>query len=411
MQIKILGTVPSDITVTRLTEFLKLKKVPAGFTNVPQHYKSFGEFYGVRWDLAVFQSCLETAFFKFGGDVKPSQNNFGGLGATGGGVAGESYESQAQGVHAQIQVLAIRPGYPIPKAQMISKRYQQHYKTVFGKQTYWHQLAGTWAADLEYWDKIQAIAREFSTYTGINPLVEIGDTSDKDDITWWEFNRRDDGKPTVTGYQGGRVLTNIEGTSVGDLCDAFMQCKNANSFLVADTRKIIPDAPTWPEIAGSTVDPDPEPQPTGKPSIEITKSSPNQSSRSQAIDTIVLHNTAGAFNGSVDWLCNPQAKASAHLVVSRDGRTAQLVPFDRKAWHAGNANSRSIGIEIEAYNGATGMTAVQEKLVAQWVRWFRAEYGIAKDRVIPHRAVSSTSCPGLIWPTDEQFNRWVSEHC
>lgn len=71
---------------------------------------------------------------------------------------------------------------------------------------------------------------------------------------------------------------------------------------------------------------------------------------------LVMHYTAGSSaEGSVDWLCNPVARASAHLVIGRDGRIAQLVPFNRVAWHAGQSqwagrsglNGCSIGIELD----------------------------------------------------------------
>ncbi len=72
-------------------------------------------------------------------------------------------------------------------------------------------------------------------------------------------------------------------------------------------------------------------------------------------DTIVMHFTAGGkIEGSVNWLCNPNAKASAHVVIGRDGSVVQLVPFNTIAWHAGTSswkersglNKYSIGIEM-----------------------------------------------------------------
>jgi hypothetical protein len=60
---------------------------------------------GVRGDIAFAQSCLETGNFKFGGDVKPEQNNFAGLGAIGGGDAGNSFKTPQEGIRAQIQHL------------------------------------------------------------------------------------------------------------------------------------------------------------------------------------------------------------------------------------------------------------------------------------------------------------------
>jgi N-acetylmuramoyl-L-alanine amidase len=85
------------------------------------------------------------------------------------------------------------------------------------------------------------------------------------------------------------------------------------------------------------------------------RASPNRGG-TLAPEGIIVHDTAGdlAGTGSVDWLCNKAAKASAHLVVHRDGRVTQLVPFNVVAWHAGvsawrgrpNCNGFSVGIEI-----------------------------------------------------------------
>ena len=71
---------------------------------------------------------------------------------------------------------------------------------------------------------------------------------------------------------------------------------------------------------------------------------------------LVVHYTAGGnAGGAVGWLTNPQSKASAHLVIGRDGSVTQLVPFDTVAWHAGvsswegrtGLNAYSIGIELD----------------------------------------------------------------
>ncbi|MDP6351373.1 MAG: N-acetylmuramoyl-L-alanine amidase [Alphaproteobacteria bacterium] len=70
---------------------------------------------------------------------------------------------------------------------------------------------------------------------------------------------------------------------------------------------------------------------------------------------LVMHYTAGASaQSSINWLTNRESEASAHLVIARDGAVTQLVPFNRKAWHAGPSrwagrsglNSISIGIEL-----------------------------------------------------------------
>ncbi len=59
----------------------------------------------VRGDIAFAQACKETGNFKFQGDVKYTQNNFAGLGATGGGVCGCIFESIEEGILAQAQHL------------------------------------------------------------------------------------------------------------------------------------------------------------------------------------------------------------------------------------------------------------------------------------------------------------------
>lgn len=68
-------------------------------------YMEEGKKEGIRADVAFAQSCLETGNWKFGGDVKPEQNNYCGMGATGGGVAGNSFETPRLGIRAQIQHL------------------------------------------------------------------------------------------------------------------------------------------------------------------------------------------------------------------------------------------------------------------------------------------------------------------
>lgn len=72
------------------------------------------------------------------------------------------------------------------------------------------------------------------------------------------------------------------------------------------------------------------------------------------LDTIVIHYTSGYYKASVNTFTNPRARASAHVVIDRDGSIVQLVPFDTIAWHAGKSsyggregfNKYSIGIEI-----------------------------------------------------------------
>ncbi len=64
--------------------------------------------FGIRADVAWVQMCHETAFgwAIMQGDVKPEQNNFAGIGATGGGVPGNTFATAELGVIAQVVHLA-----------------------------------------------------------------------------------------------------------------------------------------------------------------------------------------------------------------------------------------------------------------------------------------------------------------
>jgi N-acetylmuramoyl-L-alanine amidase len=84
--------------------------------------------------------------------------------------------------------------------------------------------------------------------------------------------------------------------------------------------------------------------------------SPNHSGefKSGDLDTIVVHYTSGPARPAINTLTNPRVRASAHLVIDRDGSIIQLIPFNLIAWHAGKSsyggrvgfNKYSIGIEI-----------------------------------------------------------------
>lgn len=70
---------------------------------------------------------------------------------------------------------------------------------------------------------------------------------------------------------------------------------------------------------------------------------------------LVMHYTAATTaKSSVNWFMNKDAKASAHLLIDRDGSITQFAPFNVVTWHAGvsqwnginGLNQASIGIEI-----------------------------------------------------------------
>ncbi len=73
--------------------------------DLAQDYYDECEAEGIKAEVAFCQMILETGYLAYGGDVKISQFNFAGLGATGGGAAGASFDSVKEGVRAQVQHL------------------------------------------------------------------------------------------------------------------------------------------------------------------------------------------------------------------------------------------------------------------------------------------------------------------
>ena len=110
----------------------------------------------------------------------------------------------------------------------------------------------------------------------------------------------------------------------------------------------------------------------------VQRHTPNQSSRhGQRIDLLVWHETAGAYAGSVAWLCNPAAQASAHIVIREDGGEAtQLVPLARKAWHAEAYNPRSVGVEHANVLARGYATDAQLRVSARVFGWLCLRLGI-----------------------------------
>jgi AmpD protein len=132
------------------------------------------------------------------------------------------------------------------------------------------------------------------------------------------------------------------------------------------------------------------------------------------ISLIVIHCISlppGEFaNGCIDQLfsnrLNPddhpyfatiyQVKVSSHLLIKRSGDIVQYVPFDKRAWHAGQScykgrercNDFSIGIELEGTE-STPYTESQYKQLAAAVRCLLIAYpGLSKDRITGHSDIA-----------------------
>ena len=79
---------------------------------------------GVKPEVVFGQAMNETGYLQFGGDVKIEQFNFAGLGASGGGVKGESFKSVAEGIRAQVQHLKGYASTEALKQTCVDNRYK-----------------------------------------------------------------------------------------------------------------------------------------------------------------------------------------------------------------------------------------------------------------------------------------------
>ena len=89
-----------------------------------------GENLKIRWDYAFFQMMLETNALKYTGDVHWKQNNFAGLGATGGGVKGERFRTVSDGVRAHLEHLLIYAGVYVDNPVADRTRKIQKWKVL-----------------------------------------------------------------------------------------------------------------------------------------------------------------------------------------------------------------------------------------------------------------------------------------
>ncbi len=159
--------VPACVTPDRLMRHLKTRnaKLSPRFDEIAALYKKHGDANQIRWDYAFYQMILETNYLAYGGDVKAHQNNFAGVGATGGGVRGDGFPDVSTGVLAQIQHLVAYSGEKVEKP--VAKRTQEVQDDVIakskklGRPVRFADLTNRWAADRKYARSIELIADRF----------------------------------------------------------------------------------------------------------------------------------------------------------------------------------------------------------------------------------------------------------
>ncbi len=170
------NAVPACVTPGRLKAYLKARnpKLAKRFHSVPAYYRDHGNALQLRWDYAFFQMILETNALSFRrgngrrGDVSPKQNNFAGLGATGGGVPGERFRTVSDGVLAHLQHLTLYSGKTVDNPIAERTRKVQSWGIVhpwarrLGRPATFRDLTSKWAPGSHgYRRNLKAIAAYF----------------------------------------------------------------------------------------------------------------------------------------------------------------------------------------------------------------------------------------------------------
>lgn len=108
------------------------------------------------------------------------------------------------------------------------------------------------------------------------------------------------------------------------------------------------------------------------------------------------------FCGSLDFNAHPYFRTishlnvAAHLLIDRQGEVTQFVPFQQRAWHAGqslfqgrdNCNDFSIGIELEGTDDIP-YEKIQYQQLANIIKLLQNAYPeIVRERIVGHSDIA-----------------------
>lgn len=121
-----------------------------------------------------------------------------------------------------------------------------------------------------------------------------------------------------------------------------------------------------------------------------------------ATNRIILHHaeaTSCTPEQIHQWhLANGWSGAGYHFLVRKSGEVFRLRPEGKVGAHASGANSDSIGICFEGRYQSETMPQAQIDAGRELVAYLKGKYGVSK--VLRHKDVCSTDCPGANFPFD-----------
>ena len=159
------------------------------------------------------------------------------------------------------------------------------------------------------------------------------------------------------------------------------------------------------------------------PHVNSFEPSPNFGPRKNGLtaDMLILHYTGMESAASaIDWLTTPESSVSAHYLIDEAGVITQMVPEEKRAWHAGvscwageeDINSCSIGIEIQNPGLDLGYPDFPPEQIASVIALCKdicARNDIAPRRVLAHSDVAPERKPdpGEKFPWDQLYENGV----
>ncbi|WP_438979894.1 peptidoglycan recognition protein family protein [Polynucleobacter sp.] len=155
----------------------------------------------------------------------------------------------------------------------------------------------------------------------------------------------------------------------------------------------------------------------------LNPSWPQEKRAEGSVTRIIVHHDASIREHDYDSLARYRSEAQAHyqrlgpglqyhIKIDNTGEVFLIRPFDQALYHAGdyNVNRTSIAICLDGYFHPPYNqmpTREQYEALKQTLDWLctqNPQFPASQGDVYPHRAISSTACPG------DTFYGWVDEY-
>ena len=217
----ILGT--NVATVERMYQFVKSKN--SSFDReIAEQFMAVSPIYGLRGDIALCQSIIETGWFKYTGGtaVTPEDHNYCGLGVTTLGQKGCQFSTVKEGVTAQVQHLyAYACTKAIPAGEtLVDPRFKYVTRGIAPN---WEDLSGRWAMASDYGTKILNMYKEMMAFNVSGDTPSTGNASLTASTT----------SVSLTGTQGGSAPSTSVTITGANLTSDISYSSSSSAFTVS----------------------------------------------------------------------------------------------------------------------------------------------------------------------------------